>query len=126
MKITGALPKGDLNGLDGLDYTAAGQPDLRHVVIAVIKPKRVVTDSESGTTEVLMKIVRVERVLGTDAPTAEKLLRRALERRTGQATLPLELEGELTAIFDDANTAAPWEIEPNTLDIDGTDDDEEK
>jgi hypothetical protein len=44
---------------------------------------------------------------------AEKLIRRALEFRTGQAVLPLELEEELEATFRDMDDpGSPADPEP--------------
>lgn len=122
MKLAGTLPKGDLNGLEGLDGLAATSLDLRHVVIAVIAPKKLVTDTDTGETEVHMRLVRVERILANDADAAEKLMRRAISKRFGQTTLPLDLEDDIVAIFKDAKIAADVTL---TLSLDDKDEPEQ-
>lgn len=102
MKLSGTLPKGDANGVATLDPFAVNESDFRHVVIAVISTKKIITDIESGDTEAQMRIDRIERVLATDAPLAEQLLRRALQKRLGETTLSIEVEDDIAAIFREA------------------------
>lgn len=115
MKISGSLPKGDRNGLEGLDPYIVTMPQRRHVVIAVLATKSVVSDVDTGYDEAHLRIERIERVLSQDADEAELMLRRALERRSGKQVLPLDIEDDITAIFMDAQL---------DLEIGATDDEE--
>jgi len=108
-KMAAALPKGDGNGLNAIAHRlladqltpTAGQDGRPHLyaVIALVDSGGVATKPDAEWT-VTARVRRVEVVLPADCPTAEKLLRRALENRTGLETLPLELEDELNAAFD--------------------------
>jgi hypothetical protein len=98
------LPKGEENGLAPLagELVAEGahrRPKRYRAVLGIIDTKRVGIDSDTGDEVATVRFRRVEVVLPSDLPEAEKLIRRALEFRTGQATLPLELEDELEQAF---------------------------
>jgi hypothetical protein len=103
MKLLSTLPKGDGNGLVGLDPVVVAEKDFRHVVIAIISAKKVVEDTETGDTEVAMRIDRIERILPVDAEAAEAMLRRSLQKRIGVAQLPVEpVEDDIRSAFRDA------------------------
>lgn len=102
MKLAGALPKGDGNGLASLDRVVANDPDTRHVLIAVVSTRKLITDIETGDVEAQMKIDRVERLLAEDAELAEKMLRRALQKRSGETVLPIDVADEISEIFREA------------------------
>jgi hypothetical protein len=104
VKTNAILPKGEENGLAPLagELVAEGahrRPKRYRAVLGIIDTKRVGIDSDTGDEVATVRFRRVEVVLGSDLPEAEKLIRRALEFRTGQATLPLELEDELEQAF---------------------------
>jgi hypothetical protein len=99
-KIVGNLPSGDANGLHIISRALVNDTEAHHVVVAVLKTKKITTDVDSGDVEATAKIVRIEVVDPQDKETAERLLRRAVSRRHGGDTLPIEMEDEITAIFD--------------------------
>lgn len=111
LKIIGNLPGDDANGLIGLGDEMLDNPTKVHAVLMLIDCKLVETDQDSGATTVKARIRRAERIRRDDLPTAEKLVRRALEGRSGGEVLPMELEDEITAAFSD--------IDPRTGEIRG-------
>lgn len=111
IKIAGKLPDGDANGLAGLAGDLCDNPHKVHVVIMLVDCKQVLVDQDSGEHIPTARIRRAERIRREDLPTAEKLVRRALEGRSGGEVLPIELEDEITAAFRD--------IDPRTGEIRG-------
>lgn len=101
MKIAGKLPDGDANGLAGMAGDLCDNPHKVHVVVMLIDCKSVTIDQDTGEHVPTARIRRAERIRTEDLPTAEKLVRRALEGRSGGEVLPIELEDEITAAFRD-------------------------
>jgi hypothetical protein len=104
VKRNALLPKGEENGLAAIARELVNEGTGRaakrfRAIIAIVDCKRVNVDSDTGDEVATVRVRRAEVVLGPDLPEAEKLIRRALEFRTGQATLPLELEDELEQAF---------------------------
>jgi hypothetical protein len=64
-----------------------------------VDAKRGNVDYDTNAEEITVRFRRVEVVLRGDLDAAQQLIRRALEFRTDQPTLPLELEDELEATF---------------------------
>lgn len=98
-KLSSALPKGEKNGLTAIGPALVHRPQNSHVVIGVVSCMRVTTDYEHGDVVPTAKFSRIEVLSAQDVPSAEQLMRRAMEARSGQETLPIELEDELIAIF---------------------------
>lgn len=98
-KMSGSLPQGDANGLSPIVRDLIEHPHRYHVVLALVDCKSVTTDNDTGEVIPTARLRRVEAVVPGDLPTAERLMRRALERRSGSTVLPLDLEDELTAAF---------------------------
>ncbi|MBO0816566.1 MAG: hypothetical protein J2P30_15670 [Actinobacteria bacterium] len=102
---TGALlPSGEENGLQWIagelvEEGALRRPKRLRAVLGIIDARRVNVDSDNGQELVTIRFRRVELLLPGDLPAAEKLIRRALEARSGQTTLPLDLEDEITQAF---------------------------
>lgn len=111
LKIIGNLPGDDANGLVGLADEMLNNPAKVHAVVFLIDCKTVEIDQDTGATTVKARIRRAERIRREDLPTAEKLVRRALEGRSGGEVLPMELEDEITAAFSD--------IDPRTGEVRG-------
>lgn len=128
MKLAGALPKGQANGLALLDHVVNQDPETRHVVIAILSTKKLTTDIDSGDVEAAMRIDRVERILPADAETAEKMLRRSLEKRSGMTVLPIDIEDDISEAFRDAlmSSEQPGEGENPQGVVDVDPDDKEK
>lgn len=98
-KIGGTLPRGDANGMGPIIQELVEQPHRFHVLLAIVDCKKVTTDHDSGEVIPTARIRRVEVVLEGDLKTAEKLLRRALESRSGRTMLPMDLEDEISMAF---------------------------
>lgn len=104
-KLVGALPKGEGNGLDALARKLIDSPRDIHVVIALVDCKKIATDTDSGEVEPTARIRRIEAIQEEDRDIAAKMLRRALERRTGKAVLPFDLEEDIRAAFGNIDPA---------------------
>ena len=101
VKTNAVLPKGDENGLYAIAAELIADPKRYRAVIAIVDCRRVTIDSDNGEEAATIRIRRAEVVLPADLMAAEKLIRRALEFRTGQTTLPLDLEDEIEQTFKD-------------------------
>lgn len=101
--LSGKLPKGDRNGIDELEAQFVEDPTRPHVLMVVVDTAKVVRNVDTGDTEPSLRILRIEQVLPKDAPTAERLVRRALDHRHGAATLSIEVEDEITELFREAS-----------------------
>lgn len=108
-KLSPALPKGDGNGLDSIARQLVDNPHELHVVIAIVDCKMSKTDHDTDEREPTARLRRIEVIEGNDKTVAQQMMRRALETRTGQTVLPLDLEDELRAAFGD--------IDPDTGEI---------
>lgn len=98
-KLNASLPKGEGNGLTALARDLIDSPHDVQVVIALVDCKKVITDNDDGTIEPVARIRRIEVVTQEDKDLAAKMLRRALERRTGKTVLPFDLEEDLRSAF---------------------------
>lgn len=94
MKINGALPKGNADGLSHVE-TRVIQSRKMVAALVMLDPASIDEDVETGDKSVRMKIRRIEAILPEDVDAATRLLRRAFEDRTGQTTLPIEVEEDL-------------------------------
>lgn len=110
-KLASSLPEGDGNGLVAIARPLVEQPHDIHVAVVLLDCKKISTDVDTGAVEPTARIRRVEVVLAEDHPLAQKMLRRALEKRTGKTVLPFDLEEDLRAAFGG--------IDPNTGEIFG-------
>lgn len=108
-RLASSLPKGEGNGLGALDRDLIDDPRKIHVVIALVDCKSIKTDNDSGEVEPTARIRRIESIEEGDRDIAAKMLRRALERRTGKAVLPFDLEEDIRAAFG--------RVDPNTGEI---------
>jgi hypothetical protein len=104
-KLGGTLPKGEGDGLSAIAPDLVRDPHRLRVVMAIIDCKKVVTDHDSGDIIPVARIRRVEVVRGEDLASAEQLMRRALEKRSGETVLPLELEDALHEAFQNVDPA---------------------
>lgn len=102
-KLFGAPPKGERNGITELEAEFVKDPTRSHVFIVVADTAKVAKNVDTGETEPSLRILRIENVLPRDAATAEQLVRRSLERRTGMETLSIDLEDEISEIFANAS-----------------------
>jgi hypothetical protein len=107
VKTNAVLPKGDENGLYSIAAELIADPKRYRAVIAIVDCRRVTIDSDNGEEAATIRIRRAEVVLPGDLSAAERLIRRALEHRTGQTTLPLDLEDEIEQTFRELAEAGP-------------------
>lgn len=102
----GPLPKGDANGVGVITRALIEEPHRFHVLLCLVDCSKVTTDQDSGDSIPQARIRRAEVVAPQDVKTAEQLIRRALERRSGTTVLPLEIEDEITNLFAQVNEDA--------------------
>lgn len=98
-KLASSLPGGDANGLTAIARGLIDNPHEIHVVVALVDCKRTTTDNDTGEIVPTARIRRVEVIGGADKDLAAKMMRRALESRTGKTVLPFDLEEDLRAAF---------------------------
>jgi hypothetical protein len=99
VKTNAILPKGEGNGLNEVATDLIKDPSRYRAVIGIVDCRRVTIDSDTGDQAATVRFRRVEVLLSGDLAEAERLLRRALESRSGQEQLPLELEDEISQAF---------------------------
>jgi hypothetical protein len=97
--LGGNLPKGDANGLSAMASDLIADPERKRVIIAIVDNPKTVVHNVTGDRTATVRMCRIEAVLAGDLGAAEQLMRRALEKRTGQTVLPLDLEDELSEAF---------------------------
>ena len=85
-KLASKLP--DDHGLTS--RLLADDPEATHLVIAVVDVKQLLTDVDSGDVEPTVRVLSAEIVNAADGPEAQLMLKRALEKRTGRATLDFD------------------------------------
>lgn len=98
-KIASSLPSGDGNGLTAIARSLIDAPHDIHVVVALVDCKKTTTDNDTGEIVPTARIRRIEPITEDDRELAAKMLRRALERRTGKTVLPFDLEEDMRAAF---------------------------
>lgn len=98
-KLNGTLPKGEANGMQALARDLIDSPHDVHVIVALVDCKRITTDNDSGEVEPTARIRRIEVISEDDKPFVSKMMRRALERRTGRTVLPFDLEEDMRTAF---------------------------
>lgn len=98
-KLASSLPGGDANGLMAIARQLIDSPHDVHVVIGIVDCKRITTDNDTGEIVPTARIRRIEVIAGDDKDVAAKMMRRALETRTGKTVLPFDLEEDLRAAF---------------------------
>ena len=94
------LPKGEANGLAAIADELTKSPRQLRAALIVFDCKRGTEDYDLDDKVVTVRVKRVELLLPQDLDHAEKMIRRALEFRSGQTTLELELEDEIRKAFD--------------------------
>lgn len=106
--LSGRLPSGEANGLAAIVRALVDDPGAVHVLVVLADCVKVTQLVESGATVPTVRIRRVEAISDPDDMAAlRRLLMREYERRTGQPTLPLELENDVEAAFGGVETPPP-------------------
>ena len=108
ISLAGSLPQGDGNGLAAIASDLIRDPKRYHAVIGIVDTSKITTKPDSGEVVPTVRVRRIEVITQADLKIAETLMRRALDKRTGKATLPFDLEADLEAAFpDDEKGAKP-------------------
>lgn len=108
-KLSPALPEGDGNGLTAIARALIDRPHEVHVVVALVDCKTTAVHHDNEEHVPTARIRRIEVVRGDDRKVAQQMMRRALEDRTGQTVLPIDMENELREAFGN--------IDPHTGEI---------
>lgn len=98
-KLSSTLPGGDHNGLNVLAHALITDPHKTAIIVAVVDCKSITIDTDTGDKVATVRLRRIEPIDPEDTETAQRLLARGLERRTGSAMLPMDLEDDLSAMF---------------------------
>lgn len=99
-KLDSRLPDGNRNGLDSAASELVERPDELRVAIVLLDCRRTVHDHAAGEVIPVVRLRRIEVIRrADDLAASERLMRRALEDRSGQSVLPLDVEDELSAAF---------------------------
>lgn len=98
-KLSSSLPEGDGNGLTSIARELIERPHDIHVVIALVDCKRTTRDNDTAEVVPTARLRRIEVIDGDDKDVAQQMMRRALEQRTGETVLPLDLENDLRTAF---------------------------
>ncbi len=106
ISLGGSLPQGDGNGLAAIVSDLIRDPKKYHAVIGIVDTSKITTKPDSGEVVPTVRVRRIEVITQADLKIAETLMRRALDKRTGKATLPFDLEADLEAAFPDDETPA--------------------
>src|SRR6516165_10101284 len=107
ISLSGALPRGDGNGLGPIVKSLIREPERLHALLVIADCTKLVTHVDTGECVPVLRIRRVEVILDGDLPEAERLVRRAWEQRSGDTVLPLEMEDDLQAIFESVTEPEP-------------------
>lgn len=124
MKLASALPKGDKNGLALVNPLFVERPESTVLVVAVLSCKTITEDIDSGDSIATARISRIEMVDREDTDQAERLLRRALERRLGKTVLPIDLEDEIGSLLKNLANRAGEVLDTDTGELTDQEQDE--
>jgi hypothetical protein len=106
--LSGQLPSGESNGLAAIVRQLLDDPEAVHVLVVLADVVKVTHKVESGDRIPTVRIRRIEPIADAgDRAQLQRLLMREYERRTGQPTLPIELEQDVEAAFGDATDDDP-------------------
>lgn len=100
-KLAGALPKDPkANGLQEFAAEMLSRPHDVFAAVVFFDCSKVTKDLDSGLTTPTARVRRIEVIDDADdGNRLRQILRRAWERRTGEAVLPIDMEDELTEMF---------------------------
>lgn len=107
-RLAARLPDGDGNGLAAIAHQLVDEPTDIRVVIALIDTMKISANVDDGSHTATVRIRRIEVITDhTDQAQLRRLLMREFERRTGQTTLPLDLENDIHDAFNDTDDKEP-------------------
>lgn len=123
VKLLGKLPTADANGLRHHADTFVEDPATMQLAIVLMNAQGMDENYDTGVITAKVRVKRIEVVVDpNDAKALKRLMLRALEQRTGKTVLPLDLEGDIDAIFEKftASTEA-GAVDPKTGEIENPD-----
>lgn len=127
-RLSSGLPKDpQKNGLGAIAGALLNNPHHKHLVIALVDCSKITEDTDTGERQPTIRILRIERVAPEDQDEAERLVRRALEYRSGDTVLPLDIERDLESWFgkgvevDVTTGELTLPADPDAVDDDGGD-----
>ena len=93
-RSSSALPKdATKNGLDAIASELLLDQLKRHLVLAVVDGSKITTGTATGDCEATVRVLRIEQVHPGDVAEAGRPVRRALEYRSRDTVLPIDLAG---------------------------------
>lgn len=105
LSFSGRLPKGERNGLPALVTDLIKDPKTPRLAVVLINTSKITRDSDTGDEVPTVRILGIEPMIASeDAAVLDRLVRRAVERRTGSVELPFELEEAIDSIRIDAES----------------------
>lgn len=100
VKLAGTLPADEnRNGLDEIAAEVVKDPTALRAVIVLVDCKQILTQADTGDRIATLRIRRIEPIGGKDGDAAQRLYRKAFERRTGKQALPIEFDDEINGAF---------------------------
>lgn len=122
MKLASRLPEGDHNGLRSMERAMLDDPKRPRPVIVILNASKITQDADNGSREVTARILHVESFHPDDLAEVERLVRRGREYASGQPTLPLEIEDEISralqGVLDGEEPYDPAAFAPDEEDLD--------
>ena len=122
--LGGNLPSGDANGLIdlGSEFTKdmASRKKIRAAIV-LFDIQKVTEKTDDGSRTAVVRIRRVEVIRNSeDFNIMQRLTMREFERRTGQQTLPFELEQDIEALLSDVDLETDAEPETDVCPVCGS------
>jgi hypothetical protein len=97
-----SLPRGDGDGITYYAQDFVDHPEQMRLVLAVVAPRQIVTDTVTGDHTAIVGIRRLEVITDPDDDRAfMRIMLRANQRRNGGTVLPMETEDEIELMFAD-------------------------
>lgn len=111
MKIKGTLPKGDADGITAIESVAL-KKQKPIVALVILEPAKIDQDLHTQEKELTVGIRRIEAVLPEDVEAVTRFIQRSFESRTGESTLPIELENDVKEALKGVENYVP-ETQPH-------------
>jgi hypothetical protein len=110
LSLSGKLPAGERNGLPSVLPDLLKDNHTPRLAFVLLNVSKVTKDADTGDEVPTLRILGIEPVTESDdARIVERLIRRAVERRTGKVELPFELEEALDELGVEVDSEAEGE-----------------
>lgn len=105
--LGGNLPLGDGNGFEAIAADMVANPSRMRVAVIIFDASYVKVKTDDKSSTAIIRIRRGEVVTDTAyAALLQRILMHEFEQRTGQTTLPMEMEEETNAAFAEFDDTA--------------------